>query len=455
MRRDSLQVFEFDIVRKLRQGQDMASHLTHDEFEELSQISPTLPNGMLEWQGSDAVRFKQFVGNIFLSSGRSIEILPKVNKSTDNKVCRASLLYMLEHTYKLKISSTTTGSSELFDYSLQDIFIRHWCTLLEDELHKGYIRTYISTEDNLNCLKGRLKFNDHIRYNHSNAARFYCEFDEFSHDNAYNRQIKAILAVLKHRVSSFEIERHIDDLFFAFDEVTTTPLNTLEVERFHFTRFSERYRPIFALALLILEGKAPNMSTGEHSAPAMLFDMNKLFEEFVAVKLAHEFNEINQNGEHKAQFTVSEQYHVKKLGVKHFQLKPDIAVIYDNKVIAILDTKWKNLKSSGVSNISGADVYQMYAYAQRFNCQFNSLLYPMTEGNQSKHVDSLYLDDKDDKEAKKCDLYVHFLTMDFNTKANFANSKAQLNSSGYVIDYEQSEFKKELVAIVNQIKKQI
>jgi len=47
----------------------------------------------------------------------------------------------------------------------------------------------------------------------------------------------------------------------------------------------------------------------------------------------------------------------------------------------ILDTKWKCLKSDEEdrkNGVSQADMYQMYAYAKRFDCNNTILLYPET-----------------------------------------------------------------------------
>ena len=66
----------------------------------------------------------------------------------------------------------------------------------------------------------------------------------------------------------------------------------------------------------------------------------------------------------------------------NFQLKPDIVVNSPDRRL-ILDTKWKCLINSvedKKNNVSQADMYQMYAYATRYECKENVLLYPKMEG---------------------------------------------------------------------------
>lgn len=52
-----------------------------------------------------------------------------------------------------------------------------------------------------------------------------------------------------------------------------------------------------------------------------------------------------------------------------------------------LDTKWKHLLSDeeGSKNgVSQADIYQLYAYANRYECSDNVLLFPLVKGASSK-----------------------------------------------------------------------
>lgn len=371
MESKTIQIFEYSILSKVKSDQGNTAYVSPSDFLSLEKMKDSLPKGMMEFQGSDAVLFKQFVGNIFLPSGTCIEILPKVNReqhSDKANVCRHTLLYMLSKVFKLKISASTAGNSALAKFPLQDIFIQYFCELLEEQLHKGYLRTYVTEEDNLSTLRGRLIFKDHIRLNAVNKARFYCEFDEFTEDNLFNRQLKAAIRVFRGRVSNQQTYRHLTDLAFAFSDVRDMPVDINTIERLHFTRLNDRFKTVFDMAILILAGKSPNMSTGEHSAPAMLFDMNKLFEEFVALELKKKLSR---------EYSLSAQFNEINLSKKHsFKLKPDIVVTKSEVIESILDTKWKAKGNKDSVNVSQADAYQMYAYGHRMPCDKLALIYP-------------------------------------------------------------------------------
>jgi 5-methylcytosine-specific restriction enzyme subunit McrC len=68
-------------------------------------------------------------------------------------------------------------------------------------------------------------------------------------------------------------------------------------------------------------------------------------------------------------------------------LKPDLMIMEGDNPKLILDTKWKCLKTDDEDRKNGipqSDMYQMYAYANRFDCVDNVLLYPDVTGVTGK-----------------------------------------------------------------------
>lgn len=66
-----------------------------------------------------------------------------------------------------------------------------------------------------------------------------------------------------------------------------------------------------------------------------------------------------------------------------FQTKPDIILRRGNRVLTIVDTKWKSLAEpfEGKGGVSQADVYQLMAYARLYRCDDLVLLYPTATGS--------------------------------------------------------------------------
>jgi len=71
-------------------------------------------------------------------------------------------------------------------------------------------------------------------------------------------------------------------------------------------------------------------------------------------------------------------------------LKPDFQILKNNKIVIILDTKFKNpINNNGDIHISSSDIYQMCTYAIRFGCSEIILLYPLFIG-QEKRAEQTY-----------------------------------------------------------------
>jgi 5-methylcytosine-specific restriction enzyme subunit McrC len=66
-------------------------------------------------------------------------------------------------------------------------------------------------------------------------------------------------------------------------------------------------------------------------------------------------------------------------GTKLFQTKPDLLVKRNGVVEQVIDTKWKRIArriDDPKQGVAQADIYQMMAYAQLYQCKRLTLLYP-------------------------------------------------------------------------------
>ena len=153
----------------------------------------TLKNGRLHTQN--------YVGVIQTRRGTVIEILPKVDIGDgDEERTRQVFLKMLRTYRGLRTAQfNETGISELRHFNMLDVFVRLFLTNLVLLTQRGLARHYNSVEDNLPRLRGRIRFQQHIRRNAANRARFYVAFDEFTADRPVNRLIHSAIHKLKLR----------------------------------------------------------------------------------------------------------------------------------------------------------------------------------------------------------------------------------------------------------------
>ncbi len=137
-------------------------------------------------------------------------------------------------------------------------------------------------------------------------------------------------------------------------------------------RKTERYRLALDIARLILLDHSPRLRAGDVELLALLFDMNALWEAYVAAILRR-----------AAESTVEVRTQESRIfwrapGRRRRTLRPDI-VLYERGVNApfgVIDTKWKVPRNGQPSD---GDLKQMFAYNELLGTAQAVLLYP-TEG---------------------------------------------------------------------------
>jgi 5-methylcytosine-specific restriction enzyme subunit McrC len=171
------------------------------------------------------------------------------------------------------------------------------------------------------------------------------------------------------------------------EEVTLlSKVNIDDLRLIPITRLNQRYEPLLNLARLFLENESIQLSSGNFHTFAFALNMNKLFEEFVISFIDRHRHEILptelQDCELLSQSVGAVRYLAKTSNQQPvFQLKPDLVMRYNGKFPLILDTKYKRLKEGDRRlGVSQSDFYQMYAYAQRYDCPYMLLIYPQVVG---------------------------------------------------------------------------
>ena len=250
------------------------------------------------------------------------------------------------------------------------VFVR---LFLEDLLRltkRGLARHYQPVEDNLPCLRGRVQFAEHIRRNAANAARFYCEFDEFTADRPVNRLIHTTLRRLLANAHP-DHRQLLHQLRICFADVPQSERPEVDWQRRRIDRSMRHYDTVMAWVGLFLFNHGLATYAGEHVNRALLFPMEEVFEDFLVAAFRR----------HQQDYDVRAQAPQKAFAATAtgdaFTMKPDIALMQGNDVAFVLDAKWKRI-GDPKRDIAQSDVYQLYCYARKFGCPAVALLYPKT-----------------------------------------------------------------------------
>ncbi|EGK7522728.1 restriction endonuclease [Campylobacter lari] len=279
------------------------------------------------------------------------------------------LINMLKTLKNTPFQKSQISSLQIAKMPLLEVFIAMFLDEFDNVYKKGLMRSYVSSEENRAFLKGKLLFNEHIKSNLIHKERFFTSSDEFVLDIAPNRLIKSTLNFLKSKTSSnkFKIIKAMQML----DEVEFST-NYEKDFNFKISRHFDYYENILSWCKIFLQNQSFAPYKGKNEAFALLFPMEKLFENYVAYmfKLANPSENIRTQS--------SGKYLISKNDEKCFMLKPDLYI--ENKMI--LDTKWKipdDSKDEKKHGISQSDLYQMFAYACKFKIHDIKLVYPLCE----------------------------------------------------------------------------
>lgn len=344
----------------------------------LEKLAPNLPAGAFRW-GHQSVRFKQFCGVIQLDD-LTLEILPKIHgKEAQPESCRAALIQMLHSARVIRTHKGSQAGINTQNMNLLDIFIQHFCQDLHSQILQGKLRNYVEQEGNLSVIRGRLVIPQHIRHNIVHKERLYCRFDEFSEDMLLNQILRFTLLLLLPWARLGITKKQLNELLMHFDGVSDAPITLQSFNSLKRDRINQRFHPVLEQCRLFIATIKPDILAGSTPLFSLLFDMNRLFEAWVAEKIkpwAH------QQGWHLRTQGPRKYLAMRDGDSPQFQLRPDIALVDDNGVPQLIaDTKWKLLNEADRKlGVSSNDMYQLYAYAGRYEVSHLQLIYPAQAG---------------------------------------------------------------------------
>ena len=319
---------------------------------------------------------KNYVGVIALDDGSIVEILPKICGEDNKDEVKKILIRMLRTLRNSPFKSMQNASVNVDKLPIFEIFISMFIAECFAIVKKGLKSGYETVEDNLNVCKGKIDFNNQLKYNLVHKEKFYVRYDEFNNNLPENRLIKSTLQYLFRFSTSSKNKADLKTLLNIFENIDASANIDADFDKCTKDRSSMQYSNILMWCRVFLKGKSFTSFAGSEVAYALLFPMEVLFESYVAANLRKIVNLV--------EYSVSTQdrgYHLFDNPSK-FALRPDIVITRNSdNAKFIMDTKWKLLYDSPSSNngISQSDMYQMYAYQKKYKAENVTLIYPLSD----------------------------------------------------------------------------
>jgi 5-methylcytosine-specific restriction enzyme subunit McrC len=374
----------------------------HSALAQIEQLNEAADTTLLQL-GYRHLKATQFVGVLRLGDV-TVQILPKIDydpggdpeAALESQLHRSAvqsatrnLLHFLSYTQDIQVREQDVASLLARRSDWFEILTRLFAANLHREMKRGVERAYVRKEEALRVIKGRWQLERQLTQHPHVKHIFDVVYDEFLADTCLNRVFRFVVERLLLRTQDRQNQRLLRDLREWLSEVTKVGrICQADLEAVHFTRLNERFRPSFNLARLFIENRAFQLSTGLRRTFAFVFDMNRLFEEFVYRFIERNRRRVLPDRWHDLRITAKASdrsvYLAEKLpgGRRLFRLVPDILFSKrSGQPVLVVDAKYKQLDhESRQWGVSERDVYQMLAYTTRLGCSNTVLLYPRWVG---------------------------------------------------------------------------
>lgn len=384
MKKQSYHICEYGVIRSLDDyGDESISSLTElylpkKQFESFYEYisrnqddsaESEKPFSLFSKGKRKQIKVKNYVGIIETTDGLHLEILPKIHfsRTTDELLeTKGVFLKMLKHLKNSPFVNISKAHLETKkDFPILEVFIKSFINEAAKIFTRGVKSDYIVQEDNIPYLKGKLKVKENVKYNTANKAKFFCEFSEYSPNISANKIIKSTLIKLLKITNSYNNSYTINKLLSHIEDVDVSSnikrdLTAVKTAN----RLLVKYKTILLWSEIFLLNKSFTNFQGDNLNMAILFPMERIFEDYIAYLFSKYSDGFDIKLQDKSYFLIE-----KHKGATKFRLKPDIIVDKIQARKKIIDTKWKLLDEFAERknyNISQADMYQLYAYGRKY-----------------------------------------------------------------------------------------
>lgn len=342
---------------------------------------------------SNELKSNKYVGVIHYE-GKKINLLPKIffdsekeYSGDDINQIQNHILWWLSYCRKIKFpnyqASLGSSKSDFFEVLIY-LFTKYTRELLNSSIYQQYEE--LNRE--LPYIKGRLNTNEYINENLSKGKwhKLNCTYDAFVFDNEFNRIIKYVITLLFNVTSNQDNKKNLREILFILDEVSDERATAEQCSRISFNPLFGQFETVRDYCHLFLTNSVSFDYKNDLKLFAFLLPMEYVFEDFIFGFIDKELDEVTAKAQRSDTYLDEG---------KTFNLKPDLWLKTSEKSL-IADTKYKIVYSDEKDpkkGISQNDLYQMLAYAIRFEVDEIILFYPNTiKQNQDEGTDLIIKD---------------------------------------------------------------
>jgi 5-methylcytosine-specific restriction enzyme subunit McrC len=262
--------------------------------------------------------------------------------------------------------------------TLLEAMIPPFITSVASALHRGVLQGYLSQEDSLLTVRGRIRFDEQLRRRYGRYPPVEVRYDEFTEDIDPNRLIKAAISRLgRLRIRSRPARISLRRFDQALERVRLVDYDARRLPDISYSRLNQHYQAAVALAKLILRATTLELQHGSHRGAAFLIDMNTVFENFVVVALREALKLTDHalpQGARNHKLWLDQH--------RRIRLRPDLSWWEAGRCVFVGDVKYKRVQ---VAQIEHPDLYQLLAYTIATQLPGGMLIYAADEAIPVDH----------------------------------------------------------------------
>lgn len=342
---------------------------------------------------TNELKSNKYVGVIHYM-GNKINLLPKIffdsekvySTNAVNQI-QNHILWWLSYCRKIKFpnyqASLGSAKSDFFEVLIY-LFSKYTRELLNTSIYQQFEE--VNRESFF--IKGRLNTNQYISENLIKGKwhKLNCTYDAFVFDNEFNRIIKNVTTLLFNVTSSQDNKKNLREILFILDDVSDERATAEQCARISFNPMFGEFETVRDYCKLFLTNCVSFDYKNDLKLFAFLLPMEYVFEDFIFGFIDKEIELITAKAQRSDTYLDVDET---------FRLKPDLWLKSDEKSL-IADTKYKIVysdESDPKKGISQNDLYQMLAYAVRFEVDEIILFYPNTMKQNQEEKTELKIKD--------------------------------------------------------------
>ncbi|PRX50865.1 5-methylcytosine-specific restriction enzyme subunit McrC [Prauserella shujinwangii] len=326
--------------------------------------------------GQWRVRAKNLVGVAAIGTSDGAAITVRVAP----KIPIARLLFLLGYSrIRWRTDHVLVGEHR----DLLPAFAQLFTLQAEQSLRQGLLKGYREVEETALVMRGRVRHADQVSRQHGRLIPLELTHDEYTTDIAENRLLRTACDTLLRlpgtspggipadvRGRLLRLRAHLGDL-------TPVPRGH-PPPTWRPTRLNARYHDALRLAGLVLRGASVEHRPGDVTVHGFLFDLAKVFEDFVTAALR---DALAGDGDYRGHCVLQATHHLDESNA--IRIVPDlVAYAEDGTPLAVADTKYKAEQPAGFPD---ADLYQMLAYCTALNLREGHLIYAKGNAPHGSH----------------------------------------------------------------------